>query len=184
MWTPPPAEWVEANKRAMQSALGSLEVRLEPASEQVIRHCLARLALVKPTANGTTAEWKLKAAEYIRLLGHYPADIWVDGCDAAAVECKFFPDPHELTNLLGSRLHDRMSQIRRLKAMLKMEVKPLPKSDRQKIQKALGNLVEVLEGKHGDPGKMSAEQYYDVVCGTIFGPAHKAEMLQRLDRRG
>lgn len=58
----------------------------------------------------------------------------------------------------------------------------IPQKDRQRIGKALGNLRQMLKGELGDAKQMMDEQYYDQVCGKMFGPAHRAKMLDRFAR--
>lgn len=105
----------------IRSALASLRVHMQPVGPQQIRDCLGRLAVTTRHQSASDAEWRGRAAEYARLLGHYPADIWADACDEHARESTWFPTIHELNERMLARLGRRKRAIERLERMLEHE---------------------------------------------------------------
>lgn len=117
-WSPPSRPWCTEHKRAIKEALGSLEVCCAAAPEPFVRELLARCAEVKHSREGSPAEWSVRIAEYLRLLGHYPADIWQAAVDGHMLASRFFPDISELETRMAPAMTDRRLGIDRLEAML------------------------------------------------------------------
>jgi hypothetical protein len=121
-WRQPDEDWIAKHRDALQEALATLKRALAPAPEDFIRERLAVLATYKGSRAGHPAEWKLRAAEYLRLLAHYPADIWQVACDEWALGNRYFPDLSELNELMLPRLQERRRHVERLEAMLIVKV--------------------------------------------------------------
>ncbi len=116
-WQAPKPEFCTRHKLAIKQALASLTVHCEPAPVPFVRDLLARCAQVKYSRDGTPAEWEMRAAEYLRLLGHYPADIWQAAVDGHMLASRFFPDISELEERMAPELTRRHIGMERLEAM-------------------------------------------------------------------
>ena len=125
-WRSPGEDRIKRHGHAMRAALAALQRALAPAPERFIREKLAALATYKGSRAGVPAEWKLRTAEYLRLLGHYPADIWQDALDEWTLGNRFFPDLSEINELMLPRLQERRRYVERLKAMLTPKVEHRP----------------------------------------------------------
>ncbi len=125
-WQPPAPEFCARHKLAINEALASLTVHCERAPERFVLDLLARCAQVKFTRDGTPAEWEMRAAEYLRLLGHYPADIWQAAVDGHMLSSRFFPDISELEERMAPELSRRLLGIKRLEAMQRPAIAPPP----------------------------------------------------------
>ena len=146
-WKAPAASWVAEHKLAIREALASLEVHSMPAPEPLIRQLLARCAEVKASKRGTPAEWAMRAAEYVRLLGHYPADIWSAAIDQQMLASKWFPDISELEELMRPMLDERETGISRLREMLdpptRLAAPAISEEERTGMQTRLGRLRQI-----------------------------------------
>ena len=118
-WQPPDDAWIARHKEMLEEALAEIQAALQPASESFIREKLATLGTYKGSQAGVVGEWKLRAREYIRLLGHYPPDIWETAVDQCALGSRWFPDLSELNELMHAQLVERRCRVERLEAMLK-----------------------------------------------------------------
>ena len=125
-WRTPGEDQIKRHGVAMREALATLRRALAPAPERFIREKLATLATYKGSRAGVAAEWKLRAAEYLRLLGHFPADIWQDALDEWTLGNRFFPDLSELNDLMRPRLQERRRYVERLEVMLTTEIEHRP----------------------------------------------------------
>ena len=127
-WRIPDEDWIESHRGALRKALVALQHALAPAPEAFIRDRLATLATYKGSRAGVPAEWKIRAAEYLRLLGHYPPDIWQDALDQWTLANRFFPDLSELNELMLPMLQNRRRHIERIEALLitKIADRPAP----------------------------------------------------------
>ncbi len=123
-WQAPAPAFCAKHRLAIKEALASLTVHCTPAPEPFIRGLLARCAQVKFSRDGTPAEWELRAAEYLRLLGHYPADIWQAAVDGHMLASRFFPDISELQERMAPELTRRRLGIERLEAMQRPAIAP------------------------------------------------------------
>lgn len=142
-WQAPKPEFCSRHKLAIKEALASLAVHCEPAPEPFVRTLLARCAQVKYSRDGTPAEWELRAAEYLRLLGHYPADIWQTAVDGHMLASRFFPDISELEERMAPELTRRRVGMERLEAMRRPAIAaPLPTTpeEREAMQVKLRRL--------------------------------------------
>lgn len=123
-WQAPADGWIERNEQALRKALADLKAGLRPADEAFIREKLAVLATYKGSRAGVPAEWKLRGREYVRLLGHYPADILEDALDEWALGSPWFPDLSELNDLMHPKLMERRRRVERIEAMLNAMIRP------------------------------------------------------------
>ncbi len=142
-WKAPAPEFCARHKLAIKEALASLKVHCTPAPEPFVLDLLARCAQVKFTRDGTPAEWELRAAEYLRLLGHYPADIWQAAVDGHMLASRFFPDISELEERMAPELNRRRVGIERLEAMrVPRLAPPAPPTaeEREVVKTKLGRL--------------------------------------------
>jgi hypothetical protein len=132
--------------REIREAIGTLRVYLQPAADKHISDCLARMALVMRARDGSAAEWKARAGEYMRILSGYPTDIWNEVCDALIGETPFFPTPADLKIRLDAGLSLRQRRIKRLEAMLTRPANDRnePKEPRAKRLRAVVNAWKEL----------------------------------------
>lgn len=154
-WTPPPHEWVARNRAALQRNLDALKASLQPTHPEIVRRLLAKFAQMKGGRERSPAEWKLTVAEHLRLLGDYPADIWLSACDEFALSNQFFPDVSELSKLMAPRLRIRHQQISRLEQMLSggSGGEQEPVVDRQAVMGGLTVLKKML--RSGEIGQLT-----------------------------
>ena len=131
--------------RDVREALGTLRVYLTPAADRQISDCLARMALVMRSKDGSQGEWKARAGEYIRLLQGYPSDIWNEECDKLMGESPFFPTPADLKARLDAALSLRHRRIRRLEAMIE-QPKPNAMPEMEPRPKRLRTVIDAWKG--------------------------------------
>lgn len=89
-------------------------------SVEIGRH-IDRLAQLTARREGTPTTWAVIAAEYARLLGHHPSDIWAQAVDAwlrMPDRGRWFPSISELEALMAPPTSTRKKQLVRCKAML------------------------------------------------------------------
>ncbi|MCH7707040.1 MAG: ERAP1-like C-terminal domain-containing protein [Myxococcales bacterium] len=110
-WQVPADTWIERHEQTLRKALADLQAALTPADEGFIREKLAVLATYKGSRAGVPAEWELRRREYVRLLDHYPADIWQDALDEWALGSRWFPDLSELNELMNPKLIERSLEL-------------------------------------------------------------------------
>lgn len=126
---PSPGLWSMPRNLPLKSELvtwlGSLQIHLQPASEDMIRMRLMDLALVTShrSSEGMTEQQLLvvmgrRASEYARLLADLPADILADACDRCAKVSTWFPSVADLRAQGEPLLAERREQIRRVERML------------------------------------------------------------------
>lgn len=152
-WSPPPALWCERNRPAVREWLAEFLVAYQPAPEDFVRELLAGLAMRKAAKAGAAGEWKWRAREYVRLLGHYPADIWQRAVDVWSLSSPFFPDDSDLYALMRPLLAERKRDIERLEALLRPRLKERPPpspEERARGRKGLRKLAIDLE-RQPDP---------------------------------
>ena len=142
-WQVPADTWIERHEQTLRKALADLQAALTPADEGFIREKLAVLATYKGSRAGVPAEWELRRREYVRLLDHYPADIWQDALDEWALGSRWFPDLSELNELMNPKLIERRIRVERLVAMLRQMAEPEPactvwREKEQAIKNAIG----------------------------------------------
>ena len=138
-WQVPADTWIDRHEPALRTALAALRAALTPAGEGFIREKLAVLATYKGSRAGVPAEWELRRIEYVRLLGHYPADIWQDALDEHTLGSRWFPDVSELNDLMHPKLAERCRQVERLEAMLRQKPASTVWSEKeQAIKEAIG----------------------------------------------
>ena len=118
-WQAPSEAWVAQREPALRTALDALKAALAPADEGFVREKLAVLGAYKGAPAGVAAEWKLRGHEYVRLLGHHPADFWEDALDEWTLGSRWFPDTSDLNEIMHPRLMERRLRVERLEAMLK-----------------------------------------------------------------
>lgn len=107
--------------RELQDARRDLEAALTGASAIEIGRHIDRLAQLTARREGTPTTWAVIAAEYARLLGHHPADIWAASVDAwlrTPDRGRWFPSISELEALMAPLTAQRKTQLVRCKAML------------------------------------------------------------------
>lgn len=86
------------------------------------------MASYKGSRAGVAAEWKIRGSEYVRLIGHYPADIWQEALDEWTLGSKWFPDISEINDLMHPRLQERRRYAERLEAMLTVKIEHKPRA--------------------------------------------------------
>ena len=118
-WQAPSDQWIKRHEQALRTAFADLQAALRPADETFIREKLAVLATYKGSRAGVPAEWELRRREYVRLLGHYPADIWEGALDEWMLGSRWFPDLSELNELMHPKLIERRRYVELIEAMLK-----------------------------------------------------------------
>jgi len=132
----------------LRQTLAALRVNLEPAGRPQIASELARLEALTRSREAGELDWKLRAMEYHRLLGHYPADIWRDAVDEwlqNPESGKWLPTIAELTGLMGARLFERKLMIDRIERML---APPPPKQNepREPLDVRLRTIRDAFRG--------------------------------------
>ena len=169
VWTPPSPEWIDCHRSELERALDALRANLAPAPAGVVCELLARLAVLKGSPERGQTEWKLIANEYLRLLGHYPEDIWLSACDEIALSKKFFPDISETNALMAPKLRQRRQQIARLEQTLVSEGDDNRGSgtERQAIARGFTALSQLL--KSGELGRLTKEECKDVLRKAKHG---------------
>lgn len=129
-WRPPSHQECRDLKGLLASAVAQAEGYLGGATDPVMYRCLASLALTcKPTNGDTEAMWRTRAAEYARLLGHFPSDIWQDACDDWATTPdvgRWYPTTAELHERMQARLVKRQRVAARLRKMAEIADQPEP----------------------------------------------------------
>lgn len=140
--------------RDVREALGTLRVYLTPASDRQVSDCLARMALVMRSKDGSAGEWKARAGEYIRILQGYPSDIWNEECDRLIGESPFFPTPADLKARLDAALSLRHRRIKRLEAMIEQ---PKPINDFEPKEPLHTRLRTVIDAWKGIPENSAAK---------------------------
>jgi hypothetical protein len=156
-WQVPADTWIDRHEPALRTALAALRAALTPAGEGFIREKLAVLATYKGSRAGVPAEWELRRIEYVRLLGHYPADIWQDALDEYTLDSRWFPDLSELNDLMHPKLAERRCRVERIEAMLKREpVCTVWRDKEQMIKETIGgdafDVYLALATPHADDG--------------------------------
>lgn len=107
--------------RELQDARQQLEAGLAGATAIEIGRHIDRLAQLTARREGTPTTWAVIAAEYARLLGHHPSDIWAASVDAwlrTPDRGRWFPSISELEALMAPMTAQRRTQLVRCKAML------------------------------------------------------------------
>lgn len=148
----PPAKLPE--RREVQRAISELRAYLVAATDRQVSECLARLALVTRAKDGSANEWKARAAEYIRQLHGFPADIWSEVCDGWTAESPFFPAISELRARLEAGLSLRQRRIKRLENML---AQPAPNNDNEPKESRHVRLRAIVESWRGLPDNSLAK---------------------------
>ncbi len=152
-WTPPAGA---VSVQAVRQALSDLKLHMQPALKPEVARELGRLQVLTVTRDGDKTDWTVRAAEYNRLLGHYPADIWQDSVDEwlkNPEQGKWFPTIADLTGLMGKRMYERRLMIDRLEKM----AKPQPVNDFEPKEPRKVRLKAVVESWKGLPEKSFAK---------------------------
>lgn len=120
-----PLDWEPPAQRppaaVLRQTLGDLRVHLQPATQRQIAEELMRLQSLTRSKEATGQDWAARGAEYSRLMGHYPADIWHDAVDDWLRNPKagmWFPTIAELGDLMARRFVERKQMIQRIEYML------------------------------------------------------------------
>lgn len=149
-WVAPPASAAPAH--IVRQALSDLKLHMQPALKPEVARELGRLQVLTVTRDGDKTDWAVRAAEYNRLLGHYPADIWQDSVDEwlkNPEQGKWFPTIADLTGLMGKRMYERRLMIDRLEKM----AKPAPINDfepKEPRHKRLRTVIDAWKGLSDD----------------------------------
>lgn len=128
-----PLSWrpaAEFPAQVLKRALRDLELHMSGALRPQVAEHIMRLQTLTRSREAGVEDWNARAAEYYRLLGHYPNDIWQDAIDEwlqNPEQGKWFPTIAELTGLMGKRLFERKLMIDRLGMMLQ----PRPANDHE-----------------------------------------------------
>jgi hypothetical protein len=110
----PEWRWIQANRHDVVDAVASLRVHLEPAPQPFIRQLLARLFVVCKAPSGASSdEARIRTAEMLRLLGHYPADIWQEAADDWMRSSGWYPTVADLEAIMRPLLGERTRMLSR-----------------------------------------------------------------------
>lgn len=148
--------------RELQDARHQLERGLQGASSVEIGRHIDRLAQLTARREGTPTTWAVIAAEYARLLGHHPADIWASGVDAwlrTPDRGRWFPSISELETLMAPMTAQRRTQLTRCRAMLaRSSVSSGAPAERESLEARIAAIADAKRMNGLNPDKPAGAQ--------------------------
>jgi hypothetical protein len=130
-----PEAWVcQKHIEEITAGIDVVSARMAPTPQETIRQFLGRMAVLCRARDEGKAVWSMRAAEYHRLLGEYPEDIWAEAVDAHLRDCPFFPTIADLEKHMAPLMQARRRDINRLMRMHSVAARSAKRAPRHDLR--------------------------------------------------